>query len=306
MTPFENRERRLAFFGRAADGFTRQDLSPRRFRATLRNPPRRAAQKEDGHFVFANLTPSPPDYRIDLAGPEFQPRELLVPWPGPGPVEIRPPGEDEIHVVITGVNASRVTFASIEFLPPIALGAPVLGEGGFTTTLAAALEGNDVQEAELTSAAGLAAPQILRIVRSNRLVFRPGPYYPFPPGTTQAALRVVENTAGAPPIEDAQVRITAVNAAPVTPVNVGGVTLFQASLPTPPPPGATTPFLIGTDASRTLRTNARGDAVFYYSPATPVASLTLDVSRPGYVSQTPTIPVQTAERSFQLVSLVRS
>ncbi|MBS1824065.1 MAG: hypothetical protein JST93_01975 [Acidobacteria bacterium] len=303
--PFEDRETRLSLFGRAADELTRIDLNPRRFRAALRNHHRRAIQKEDGNFVFADLTPSVPNYEVELAGTEFLSRTLQLGWPGPGALEIAPPGEDELQVLITLVNGNRVEFATIPFLPSIATGSAVFGENGFSTTLAAAVEGVDVQEAELAAVAGLAPGQALRIVRSRRVLCRPGPNYAFPAGTTLAALQVVDS-AGAGPLQGAQIRITHVNGAPLTTVNVGGVVLFQAALPAPPPPANTTPFLLGTDAARSIETNTRGNAVFYYQQATPITSLTANVSLASYASQSIAVSVQPGSRTFQIVSLVRS
>ncbi|HEX7119509.1 MAG TPA: hypothetical protein VF212_12015 [Longimicrobiales bacterium] len=308
MAAIEIRTSRVAFHGRVADELTRQDLAPGRYRASLRNGRRAAVQKADGSFAFADLAPSPPDHAVRLAGREFRTRDFDVSWPGGAPQEVAFPGEDELQVIVTRVTGRRVSFATIPFLPTIPAGSEVIGESGFTTALDEDLEGVDVDGAALQATGTIAPGHALRIVRSRRLLLRPGPYYEFPPGSTVAAFRVVEDTAGDPPVADARIRITAVNGAAVTSVTVGGVELFRANLPgpPPPPPSPPTPFLLGTDAARTGLTNERGDAVFYYPSNTPVTSLTVSVERDGYQTQTRTIAVVPQQRTFDQVRLVRS
>ena len=64
--------------------------------------------------------------------------------------------------------------------------------------------------------------------------------------------------------------------------------------------------MIGPETARTTFTGERGDALFYFPEATPITSVTVSVSRSGYVTQTPVLAVQPGERSFGLVQLVRS
>jgi len=305
MTAVETRLSRVSIVGRVADELTREDLGPPRVDAALRNSPRRAVRKQDGYFVFADLAASPPEYEIDLTGRQLQARRLTVSVPAGTALTIDPAGEDDLQVIITGIAGDRVSFAAIPFVPSIGDGALVHGEGGFSSVLAEPVEGMDVDGAELLSAAGLLVGQALRIVRSTRLLLRPGPYYPFPESTTVVVLRVVENMLGSAPIPDARLQVTAVNGAPVASVPVGGVSLFRAELPTGGTP-PTIPFMIGTQAARTTVTNARGDAVYYYAPAAPVTSLTVSVSKAGYVTQSRTVTVQPGARTSDLVQLVRT
>jgi hypothetical protein len=302
MTAVDMRISQVAIFGRVADELTRADLNPRRYTASLLNHRRQAVQKEDGYFVFADLPSSPPDYEVELEGRHFQRRRLTVTATGVSAVEIDTDGEDELQVIITDIDTNRVSFATVPFVPRITEDAAVLGEGGFSTTLAETLEGVDVEGAELQSATGITVGEALRIVRSTRLLLRPGPYYPFPEGTTVVALRVVDSLPGSLPIAEAQIEITAVNGATVSTMLVDGVTLFRADLP----PTPTTPFMIGTLQALGTFTNARGDAVFYYTPTTPVTSLTLSVTKAGYVTQTPTVVVTLGARTSSVVQLVRS
>ncbi len=303
MTAVETRVRQVAIVGRVADELTRADLNPRRYAASLLNHRRQAVQKDDGYFVFADLPGSPPDYQVVLAGRQFQTRRLDVTATGTSMGEVDTDGEDELQVIITAIDAgmSRVSFATVLFLPHIAENAEVFGEGGVVTTLDETLEGVEVDGAVLASLTGLAVDQVLRIVRGKRLLLRPGPYYPFPLSTTVAAIRVVDSLPGSEPISDAAVEITAANGAAVTPVVVDGVTLFRADLPPTP-----TPFMIGTLEALGTFTNARGDAVFYYAANTPVTSLTLSVTKTGYVTQTTTVAVTAGARTSSVVQLVRS
>jgi hypothetical protein len=296
MTAVDTRSTRVAFFGRVADELTRQDLSPRQFRATLASSARRAVQKEDGYFVFVDLPASPPSYDVDLTGDQFQPRRLSVAAPAVGTTEVIVAGEDELHVIVLRIDLpDRIEFAVLPFVPSVPQGVPVLSSGGAATTLLEPLEGVAIDGAELATIAGVAVDDTVRIVRSSRLLLRPGPYYPFPADTTVAAIHVVESTAGAEPIPGVQLQITQVNGAVVTSTMVAGATLFR-----------TTSIVIGTDAARTALSNARGDAVFYYPSNTPVTALTLSVSKAGYLTQAVSVVVQPQARTSTVVQLVRS
>ena len=305
MISFETRRSQVCLFGRVADELTRTDLTARAFDARLRNHQREAVRKDDGHFVFTDLTPSPPPFEVELSGRGYQTRSLNASWPGPNPVAIA--GEDELHVIVTNVVGNTISFAPIAFVPTIEAGSQVFGEAGFTTTLAQDLEGEDVQAADLVGALAALTGTMLRIVRSNRLLLRPGATYPFPDRTTIAAFRVVDSATNNP-LEGALVDITAVNATAIASAAVGGVTLFRADVPgiPPPPLPPPVPVMIGSSAARGALTDERGNAVFYFPEVTPVTSLTVSVSLTGYVTQARTLAVQAGTRSFDLVQLVRS
>lgn len=310
MTAVETLIARVRFVGRVADALTRADLVPARYSATLRTHHRRAVQKHDGHFVFADVEPLPagaPGHVIELTSREFQRRRFTLPSTGSAVTEIATDGEDELQVIVTAVTGNRAEFAPVPFVPVIAAGASVIGQGGFATTLAESLDGVDVDGAELVAAGGLAAGQALRIVRGRRLLLHPGPYYPFPPGTTIAALRVIEAPPAADPladvpVADAVIAITAVDGAAVSSVLVGGVTLFRATLPTVP----VTPFMIGTVEERRTVSNARGEAIFRFASNVPASALTVSVTKPGYVTATATLTVTAGQRTSRVVSLTRA
>lgn len=302
MTAVETRISQVGIYGRVADELTRDDVNPRRVKALLRNRTRHSIQKEDGYFVFADIAPSPPDYVVELAGREFQTRRLVVTATGTSAVEIDSAGEDELQVFITDIDTQRVSFSTVPFVPRIPRSADVFGEGGFATQLKEVVEGVDVDGAELLSVTGLAVGQALRIVRGKRLLLRPGPYYRFPESTTLVAIRVEDSALAGAPVAEAQVEITKVNGAAVNTVLVDGVTLFFADLPTVP----VTRFMIGTLEALGTFTNERGDAVFYYTSTAPVTSLTVSVTKTGYVTQTVTVPVTRGARSALLVQLIRA
>ena len=258
----DSRSSRVSFFGRFADELSRSDISKGSFQVSLNGSSRQPHFKDDGFFVFADLRPSPPPYVLQATSSLYQDKSFSAVLPANTMVELSFPGEDELIVLVTTVDAAqnRVNFNNIAFLPPVAEGAVVRGPGGFSATLAETLEGNDVGFALLSSVTGLNSGDPLRIVRSPRMLLRPGPYYQFPAGTTLLALSVVENAPGAEPIAGAQMQITQVNAQPVTAINVGGVNLNRAELPGIPP----IPVMLGPVEAVITHSNSRGHAIFYY------------------------------------------
>ncbi len=306
MTALETTVSRVRYVGRVADALTRLDLVPARYRAMLSTHHRRAVQKQDGHFVFADVAARPagaPDHVVELTSREFQSRRFSLPSAGSALTVIGTDGEDELQVIVTGMTGNRAEFAAVPFVPAIAAGARVVGEGGFTTTLAESLDGVDVDGAELTAIGGLGVGEVLRIVRGQRLLLRPGPNYAFPAGTTVAGLHVVEAPLPPDPLDripvaDAVVRITAVDGAAVAPVPVGGVTLFLATLPPP--------FLLGTIEATRTETDGRGQAVFHFASNVPATALTVSVSRAGFVTATTTLTVTAGARTARTLPLVRA
>ena len=299
MIVLESRVSTLSVAGRVADELTRADIGPRRFTARLRGNQRSALLKQDGSFAFADVAP-PGSYTLELSGPEFQSRELSAVVIAT--LVTRFPGEDELHVIVTDLpGGNRVTFAPLAFVPTIPADAAVRGPGAFATTLAEDVEGSTVNGADLQSVAGLAVGDELRIVRSDRLLLRPGPYYRCPAGMTIVALRVRENVTDGAPIADAVIDIDDANGTALTSTTVDGVDLFRADLP-PAGGGAATPFMFGPRAAIRARTNARGDAVFYYAASTPLTSLTITATA-GARTATVTASVVAGERTFTDIPL---
>lgn len=294
MVSLETRTTRLAFFGRLADEVTRRPLFPQDMTVTLEETQGQALLKHDGHFAFTDLAPSANDYHIRLGGPAYQKRTVAKTLPTPTPVQVSYPGEDELYVTIANLTLpNRVTFEEMPFVPKIEAGAAVIGQGGFTATLAEALEGQKVSFAELSTTAGLAGGQLLRIVRSNSLLMRPGPYYPFSGDTTVLVLKVAWNDATEPPIDGATLSISQVNANAPAVVNVGGLSLRQFDLG-----GVPQTFLVLDPDDVATLTNDRGDAAFAFPGGKAIATIRVSASHPNYVTANATIAVSSNARTF--------
>jgi hypothetical protein len=300
MMSVEKQTSRLSFFGRMADDLTRQVLMPADTVVFLEDERREALIKADGHFAFADLEPSPTDYRIHIGARSYQDRVILQALPTNAPVQVMSPGEDEFYLLITGVAApqKRVTFEQISFVAPIEAGAAVIGQGGFTATLAEALEGQNITFAVLSSVTGLAAGQVLRVVRSNNLLLRPGPYYSFPVDATVLAVKVVENDPVEPALGNASIEITKLNGNAPTIADVGGLSLSSFSLGANPPAS-----VVLDDDDRKNATNDRGDAVFYFPGSKQITSIQVAVTKTGYQASTSSISVTAKRRNFQKIAL---
>ena len=300
MMLVETQTSRLSFFGRIADDLTRQVLLPTDTAVSLEEGRREALIKADGHFAFADLEPSAANYRIHIGARSYQDRVILQALPTSAPVQVMLPGEDELYVLITSVAApqKRVTFEQITFVAPIEAGAVVIGEGGFTTTLAEALEGQKVTFAVLSTVAGLAAGQMLRIVRSPDLLLRPGPYYPFPIDATVFAVKVVASDPLQTALSNAGIAITGINGTAPTVTDVGGLQLSRFNLGGNPPGS-----VILDDNDRNTVTNDRGDAVFYFPGSKPITTIDVTVSKLGYQTAARSINVTANARSFQSIAL---
>ena len=288
MASSEVHTSRLAFFGRLGDDLTRQVLRPEEMSVSLEGDPRPALRKEDGHFALVDLEPSTTDYNVRLGGPAYQTRTVAKALPTLAPVQVTFPGEDELYLVLAGTSTpqNRVNFQTLAFVPPIDAGAAVIGEGGFTATLAEPLEGRDVSFAVLSTIAGLAAGQVLRIVRSPNLLVRPGPYYAFPDDVTVVAVHVVENDPAEPPIGDATIAISQIDGSGPTVIAVGGLPLQRFALA-----ASATAFVVLDAGHAITTTTVRGDGVFYFPGSTPLASLELTVAKPQYQTATVTLNV---------------
>lgn len=292
----------LSFFGRLTDELRRETVGPSEYRALIPDPERLAFQKPDGFFVFQNLKPSATDYTIRISGARYQARTLQKSLPGPAPVEVTFPGEDDFYLGIKSVNAvaKTVTFDKVPFVHRLPRNAPVFGEGAFTTTLAEDLEGVDITTAQLTSVAGLAAGQLLRIVRSRALVARPGPYYPFPAGLTLLHVKVVEDAPGEKPLDQALLRLTTLNTlVPVSAV-VGGITLKRIALPAPPNPI----LVLGPQRDLETLSDARGQAVLFFPGHWALTAAQIEVSHAGHVTKVASLALSAGQRGLASVKLL--
>jgi hypothetical protein len=294
----------LSFFGRLSDELTREVILPSDYRVRVSGAsmtaPVQAQYKSDGFFYFQDLKVSAANYQLDLRSSLYQPRSFLKSLPTPAPVEISYAGEDEVYVLIKTVNGAGKTvgFDKIPFVPPVPKGAPVIGQGAFTTTMAETLEGVDVATASLDSITGLMPGQLLRMVRSRRLLAKPGPYYPFPSDTTRAHVKVVEDAPGEEPLRSARLLIQSVETvAPVGTV-VGGVEIKTVTLPGPAPT-----LILGTSRDLETRTDARGQAVLFFPGQWPITTCAVLVSAAGHVSKTANLTLIAKQRTLAAVKL---
>lgn len=300
MTSIESRTSQLSLFGRLADDLTRKVIRSPDFTVSMEGDRRHAISKHDGYFAFADLRPSAGEYRIRIDARAYQRRTLVQLLPTAEPVELTRAGEDELYLSIAGVTASqnRVTFERIAFVPPIEAGAAVVGQNGFTATLDESLGGQDITFAVLTTVTGLAAGQLLRIVRSHNLLMRPGPSYSFPADTTILAVKVAEADPPRSPVGGAVVEINRINGSLPTVANVGGLELTAFSLGGDP----SAIVVLDGDEKRAV-TNVQGDAVFYLSGSRPVKSVDVVVSKYRYRDATCVIDISIKSRNFQVIQL---
>lgn len=295
----EQQTSRLSFFGRVTDELTRRVLSPSEIAVAVEEAPRRRTEyKDDGHFAIADLPPSATDYHLRISGTGYQTRTVAKALPTTTAVQVTFDGEDELYLnlVAAPTPQHRVTFEALPFIPTIATGAAVIGQGGFTATLAEALEGRNVTTAVLSGSAGLVSGQLLRVRRGASLRLRRAPFFTFPADVTVVALHVVENVPAEPPIEGALVTLTQVNGSPALTVAAGSLTLRRFSL-------AGTSRLIVDDGMRLAVTDSRGDAVLVFPGEKAVTSVTLAVTRPQFIAATTTVAVTVKTRNFQKVPL---
>jgi hypothetical protein len=292
----------LSFFGRLTDDVSRQPASPRDFRVLLTGTgaPGDAIYKEDGHFAFASLRPSPA-YAFLVASDLYQGRAFEKPLPGGAPVELAFDGEDEVYLVVRAVSATskQITFDPIPFLPPVRRGARVVGEGGVATTLADDCGGAATTSAVLADVTGFVPGRLVRIVRSHSLRVKAGPSYPFPDGTTILALALLADIAAAAPIVGARARLTKVNGQTPARTTVGGVDLRHVPIAGPP---AQQPVL-GTDADLDVASDRRGQAVFYFPGNWALSLLDVEISRLGFVTQSLVFTVAPGRRTGATVRL---
>ena len=127
----ERKTKRVSLVGRLADDVTREIIPGRAFNAVLSASRQRALLKDEGYFVFTDLEPSVTDYEVSVDAPSYQRRTLAVGLPTTAAVHMTYPGEDELFIIVTGVNsaARRVSFEPIPFIPTIWPGSIVFGPG---------------------------------------------------------------------------------------------------------------------------------------------------------------------------------
>jgi hypothetical protein len=290
MTAFEARTTRVSFYGGLADATTRRSVPRSAFQLSLSEGGTSPVCKENGLFAFADLRPKASPYSITVGGHAYRARRIEASLPTPDPVAVTGDGEDELYVSVTTVELAtqRVGFDRIPFLPTIDAGAEVVGPGGFSATLGERLEGEDVDFAVLSTVAGLTPGDVLRIVRSNRLLLRPGPYYTFPEPATILSARFHDDTSAAYSIAGARLALDQVNGVATTTVTVGGVVLHRVQI------GGSS-VVLGPASAVETHSNPRGEALLDFPAHLAITSLRLQVSCPGYVPIAQTVAVTAGE-----------
>jgi hypothetical protein len=291
---------RLSFFGRIADDLSREPVPSRNYRIGLEQPWLEASYRSDDYFVFPDLKVSAQAYRFRLESSRYQARHFQQSLPTATSVELAFDGEDEFVLTITAVNvaSNQVTFDNVPFLPQIRRGSAVLGEAGFLGALKEDLGGVDVGSASLVSVVGLSAGGLLRIVRSRSLVAKPGPYYPFPPGTTLLAIRVVEDGPAEPPVPLVRTMLKKVNGLTLGATSVAGLQLHHVTLP------AGQRVMLGQDKDLESVSDDRGNIVLYFAGHLLITSLEVELALLGYAPKTVQLPITAAKRNSVTLKLV--
>jgi len=298
----------VSISGNVIADLTYEPMGPSAFSAALDDAKRAPLYKQDGFFLFTNIAPG--EYMLRLSAQYFQslvfdvmvpPVPLLSSSP-PAPDTLHTfwqPGDNELIVVIQGVNAStgRVTFAAELLTKGIPMGSQVQAVA-FSATLRENLEPGLVSSALLDSAVGLTPGEVLRIIRGRSIRMRFDPYNPTPAALTQIVGHVAMAEDPLLPLERAQVRLTQIDGVAVTTLNVEGAQVATLNFP-----ASTT--ILGTAADLITETNVGGDYSLYSGRTQNWTSVTLEVSRNGSQTQTLALPVLTSQRNRADFLLVR-
>lgn len=290
MAIFEARTTHVSLYGRFADAFTRQSIAPTDFNITLEESGAKPICKNDGSFAFIDLEPRPTSYKLTVQSRTYRSRQISANFTTPGATTLARDGEDELYVTINTINPGqhRISFDLIPFLPSIRAGAPVIGQSGFTTALQEPLEGEDVNFAVLNTVTGLSSGNVLRIIRSDRLLLRAGPYYLFTEPATVLSARIVENSPSAKPITGAKVTVNQINGVTTTTILVGGVELYRVQL-------AGDSVILGPLSAVESHTNLRGEALLDFPGHLSITNIGVQVNHPEYFPLSQTVAVTAGE-----------
>lgn len=270
---------RFSLAGRVIQDLRFTPIEPPAFAAAIAGRPHRPQYKAGGFFVFSDLPAG--QHALLLGGRRFQTRRIEVEVPEITPVPpplFTLPGEDEVVVRLTGVDAGnrQVTFPPLSLPRQIRAGSPVLTQGA-ATRLATELEVGEVMMAEVEDTTGLAAGDLMRLVRDDSLRLRHDPYSVAPEGLDRLVGRVHEVADPEAGIPEVAVRVTTINGAPVLLTEVAGAQVATVEVE-----GEPDPRILGSGEDLATRTNARGDYNLYFPSAAALTELGLEVSRPGF------------------------
>lgn len=302
---------RLSFFGRPADEISREVIPFKHFKVSIKDVKKEPHYKQDGYFAFSDIKESVSDCEFHYTANHYQSRKIKKDLPPAFLGELKYDGEDELYIVIAneedveinGETKKKVFFDSIPFVKTIPRGARVYGENGLSTTLAQPLEGERVGFAIIEEySPNVGQDKILRIVRSNNIIMRPGPYYPFEGNTTLLALKFSDDSMplGELPVADVKCEIKEVNQEPVETTQVVSLDIKTVTIDGKK-------LILGTEKDITTYSNARGNVVFYYPADTDIDELGIKVSTEGYEDITVpiTLPLVKRQRNFIPIELTK-
>jgi hypothetical protein len=210
---------------------------------------------------------------LKITGERLQSRVLDVVILAQVPVLLDSLGDNELIVIARSIEdvignngVKKISFDPVILTKQIRAGARVVSNGllppGSSARLVATLEPGIVSSARVENANGLAANSIVRIIRDRSIRMNFDPYYSFVSPITRIVGKVVSQQNPATPLAGAQVRLTRLNGAAITPNDVQGVGIFTGVDTS----GNT--IVLGTEKDVSARTNEKGDYNLYFSNET--------------------------------------
>lgn len=293
---------RLSFYGRLSDDLTREVIPFRSYDVSIKGFSNEPLYKEDGYFVFPDIKPSDSDYELNLTSEYYQSRTIRGFLPSESPVQLTYHGEDELYVVVNQVqgNKKTVTFDEIpHYIKKISKGSQVIGEDGFSSTLAEDIEGKEVRLAILDSINGLRPNEILRFIRSNNIIMRPGPYYSFGKESTLLSLKCIEDDPDETPIKEIKVEIIKVNDKSIDTTRVDSLNIKTVTL-------TGNKLILGSAKDITTYSDSRGYCIFYYPSDTPITRLDIKLTKSGYAEVNETVTLASQQRTSKTIKLARA
>lgn len=252
-----------------------EDINPVRFRAELLGTEKAPEYKQEGFFVFSDLSEG--DYTLRISGERFQPETISVGIPLPAINPKQPPildsrGDDELIVIVRNVEnndgnngGKKITFDPVILTKQIRAGSRVVSNSlpeDPPEKLIEGLQPGSVSLVKVENANGLAAGSVIRIIRDRSIRMNFDPYYLFASPTTRVVGKVVLQQDPRIPLAGAQVRLTGINDTAITSDDVRGVAVFK---------GVDTngnAIVLGAEKDISVTTNEKGDYNLYFSNET--------------------------------------
>ena len=250
---------RASLIGRVIEDLTFATVHPSRFQAELLGLKKAPEYKPEGFFVFSDLREK--NYTLRIFGAGFQTFERPVTIPPPEFI-IDSTGDDELIVVVRSIpnngNDKNLTFDPV-FLPKeIRAGARVIFPN-VTTKLATALEVGPRSQAKLENVAGLAAGDIVRLIRDKSIRMKFDPYHTFEIALTRIVGKVVSQHNPEVALAGAQVQVTKLDDGLIAWNDMNGAKIATVI------DGGGTRIVLGVEKDLTTMTNKKGDYNLYFN-----------------------------------------